>query len=353
MAAKRTICLLLALCLCLTLTGPALAGDSAALSEELLAQWINPGEHIDAQSALVNETAAEICAGLSGELEKARAISEWVTENIAYDDYTSQGREFSSVDLMPDEVLGSRLTVCEGYARLTQALLRAAGIPCLHIIGHSSGSPDVWHAWNLAFVEGRWLWLDNTWGMGWFDMDTRHFAETHILDGGVKLRPLESNYTVPVRELTAAEDIPSEAAQPELWSAICAGLLPYDLQRGYRSTPSREDFCRLMLALVERVSGKGAAEYLEGLGLSAEPVFSDCGRPEVLAACALGITRGCGGGLFLPEAEISREQALTMLSRTAKLLGLEAPDGLPGEPASGLSLEEAVLAVYRLYAEEA
>ena len=30
---------------------------------------------------------------------------------------------------------------------------------------------------------------------------TAGFAYTHILDGGVKLRPLESNFTLPVSEL--------------------------------------------------------------------------------------------------------------------------------------------------------
>ena len=175
--------------------------ESIALSRELLELGPEPEDFLEEPSSIVRALAAELTEGKEGEYDRARAICEWVVENIAYDDYEAEGRGFADVDLMPEAILQSRRTVCEGYTRLTQSLLRASGIACMHIIGHNSGSPEVWHAWNLAYVEGRWRWLDICWGMDWFDAGTAGFAYMHILDGGVKLRPLESNFTLPVPEL--------------------------------------------------------------------------------------------------------------------------------------------------------
>ncbi len=73
------------------------------------------------------------------------------------------------------------------YARLTKALLCAIHIPVLHIIGHLKGNENVWHAWNTAFIDGCWIWIDNANGIKNFDMPTKVFAKTHILDGGVKV----------------------------------------------------------------------------------------------------------------------------------------------------------------------
>ena len=143
--------------------------ESIALSRELLELEPEPGDYLEEPSRVVRALAAELTEGIEGEYDRARAICEWVVENIAYDDYEAEGRGFGDVDLMPEAILQSRRTVCEGYTRLTQSLLRAAGIACMHIIGHSTGSPEVWHAWNLAYIEGRWRWLDICWGMDWFD----------------------------------------------------------------------------------------------------------------------------------------------------------------------------------------
>lgn len=161
--------------------------ESLAKSEAFLNQKINPSKCISEQSEQIVKLSKEIVGNLKTDYEKARAISEWIVQHIKYDDYRKTNRKFSSVALEPEDVLARGCTVCEGFARLTKALFCASHIPTLHVVGHLKGQESVWHAWNVAFVDGRWIWLDNANGMKNFDMPTKAFARTHILDGGIKI----------------------------------------------------------------------------------------------------------------------------------------------------------------------
>ncbi len=106
--------------------------------------------------------------------EKARAIYRWVTDRIAYD-----ARAFFSGrigDCGAESVLRSRLTVCEGYANLFQALCQEAGLEAVKIHGwakssviRSGNDKEPNHAWNAVKVEGRWRLVEATWGAGYLN----------------------------------------------------------------------------------------------------------------------------------------------------------------------------------------
>ena len=130
------------------------------------------------------------------------------------------------------------------------------------------------------------------------------------------------NSTVAPEKLTKGVDIPSAWAKTETWAAITAGLVPGDMQASYRSNITREDFCRLMVSLVEQQSGMAISEYLASKDL-VPGTFSDTQNAEVLATNALGIVYGKGNGIFDPQGSITRQEAAVMLARTAKLLGLQ------------------------------
>lgn len=109
-----------------------------------------------------------------------------------------------------------------GYANLTTALARSAGIPCKVVTGFADGlnsfnafhgifnlykeyltssdeeifsEMNTNHAWKEAFVNGRWVTLDTTWDSNnedrsgiktmaesdskYFDIDLEDFSETH------------------------------------------------------------------------------------------------------------------------------------------------------------------------------
>lgn len=55
--------------------------------------------------------------------------------------------------------LQNNLAICGGYAQAFQLLLEQAGIPCITVTGSLGGEN---HMWNLARIDGQWLYFDPT-----------------------------------------------------------------------------------------------------------------------------------------------------------------------------------------------
>lgn len=139
--------------------------------------------------------AQEITQGIEDDLEKTKAIHNWVTNNIAYDveSYFSETYGQKSWDALT--VLKSRKAICFGYSNLTAALNRAAGLKSRVIMGIANPMNTKWasHAWNEVLIGDRWVIQDTTWDAGYVDSTmnftfapkTRYFdpdPETFSLD---------------------------------------------------------------------------------------------------------------------------------------------------------------------------
>ncbi len=122
---------------------------------------------------------------------------------------------------------------------------------------------------------------------------------------------------------------PSSWAQDEVQAARESGLVVSAVLTGsYQSHITRIDFCKLAMRLVSVSTGMTAAQYLAQQGVLVDPAtFSDTSAMEVLQANALGIVNGVGGGRFNPEGFITRQEAATILMRTAHALGYRVPNG--------------------------
>ena len=177
--------------------------DSIEANERILQSYANPDSCIVSQSDQVVALSNQICSGITSDYEKAKAIYTWMAHNIEYDYAWYYGKKDrkdpKSLTFYPEEVIDSKLTVCDGYARLTQALLQAQGIPTLYVNGTTKSDSDIRpeaHAWNLAWIDGRWVYIDSTWGRAgnysfatgtstweyddaWFDPAPAFFALTH------------------------------------------------------------------------------------------------------------------------------------------------------------------------------
>lgn len=130
------------------------------------------GKKANADAVLedVKQLSDKICFGLTGDYDKLRAISRWVSENIYYDHPAfAAGIPASCVSL--EYVMKYKRSVCGGYANITAALAQAQGILCYNVVGEaipnmrtyaevSRGEP---HEWNYAFVNGRSVWVDSGW----------------------------------------------------------------------------------------------------------------------------------------------------------------------------------------------
>ena len=120
----------------------------------------------------IKDLAESITQGISSDYDKVKAISTWVSDNIYYNwDGYLKGK-YGKNDAI--SVLDSKKSVCAGYANLTDALIKSINIPCKVVNGFALGvsTSGSWentkhtrsnHAWNEAYVDGRWIIIDTTW----------------------------------------------------------------------------------------------------------------------------------------------------------------------------------------------
>ena len=127
--------------------------------------------------------SSSLTDGIPDILSKAKVIHNWVSGNIYYN-YDNLHKPQTALD-----ILHSRRGVCAGYAMLTVALLRAAGIPsaCMYVYvcGHkekgswysaeaSAGRDTHNHLVAVAFINNEAVLLDPTWDSGNFFHNGRY-----------------------------------------------------------------------------------------------------------------------------------------------------------------------------------
>lgn len=156
-------------------TSPVYAHNKSMYEKEKsVSEALKNTSVIQTNNSTVKELALQITKDCATEYEKLTAIHDWVCENISYDTdviNTSQTLPYAASD-----VLLSRRAVCLGFSTLSAALCRSVGIPCNVISGYALGvgSDSDWtdesihssnpnHAWNEAYVDGRWIIFDTTW----------------------------------------------------------------------------------------------------------------------------------------------------------------------------------------------
>ncbi len=109
-------------------------------------------------------------SGAVTDYDKLKAICHWVCDNIKYDYELVSGSQDAY------NVFSKRLGICQGYSNVTKAMCAAVGIPCVMVNGDSSAGG---HAWSMAYADNRWIFIDNTWAMDWFDKDVEKFSNDH------------------------------------------------------------------------------------------------------------------------------------------------------------------------------
>ncbi len=125
------------------------------------------------------EKSQEIVSNKGGDLDRARALHDWICKNIHY----QRSNGVVRYDYMDDpvEALKERRSVCSGIARLYHEMLIAAEIPSRVVEGYVTDEKglnalsldeDVQpnHAWNQVYIEElqRWINVDVT-----YDLDAK------------------------------------------------------------------------------------------------------------------------------------------------------------------------------------
>jgi hypothetical protein len=123
----------------------------------------------------------------------------------------------------------------------------------------------------------------------------------------------------------AVTDSPSDWAKAEVEQAIAEGLVPEVLQGKYTDNITRGEFSKLVIAVVEAITGQDVEGFLHDKGIpqAGPKPFTDTDLAEVTAAFKLGIVSGKGEGIFDPAGSITRQEAAVMLANTVKALELD------------------------------
>lgn len=96
-------------------------------------------------------------------------------------------------------------TVCNGYSEAFLYLCKSIGINCAYAQGKSHREP---HAWNLVEIEGKYYWIDVTWGDSSSDttktrdkisyqylcVTDKEFFRDHTLSKGIKYKGYNKEY---------------------------------------------------------------------------------------------------------------------------------------------------------------
>ncbi len=108
----------------------------------------------------------------------------------------------------------------------------------------------------------------------------------------------------------------------EVMSAAKEGIIPFNRRTMYKNAISREEFCDLIVSMIEAKTNDTIDKFMAAKNVSVKPgQFSDTSSRNVLCAAALGIVNGRDNGTFAPNNAISRQEAAAMLSRLADCMG--------------------------------
>jgi hypothetical protein len=128
----------------------------------------------------VGYLAHVLCDPFPSYTDKARAIFTWCHHNIAYDVEGFFGNCIPRGQ-SPSEMIFSGKAVCEGYAKVFEAVANRGGLESLLVSGHGKGygfapvqegqppppKKATGHAWNVVRIDdGEWKLLDPCWGAG-------------------------------------------------------------------------------------------------------------------------------------------------------------------------------------------
>ena len=145
--------------------------------------YSNPNGYVfDYASDAVRKQTQDIIGSEKDPLKQALLVHDWLTSNLFYD----RAHQFDSNNAFndPDSVLKHRVTICDGYTNLFEAMLRSLGIPCRKVFGDViyGTTLETWenenlvttnHTWNEFWIEERWVAVDVTWNsLNYADADT-------------------------------------------------------------------------------------------------------------------------------------------------------------------------------------
>ncbi|MCI8418524.1 MAG: transglutaminase domain-containing protein [Lachnospiraceae bacterium] len=104
----------------------------------------------------------DLCGDLTSDQEKVDRIYNYVVGLLTYDYEKAETVDKGYVPDV-DRTLEERKGICFDYSALFAAMLRAQDIPVRLVMGNVQPE-NIYHAWNQVYVNGKWVWMDATFG---------------------------------------------------------------------------------------------------------------------------------------------------------------------------------------------
>ncbi|WP_175956789.1 transglutaminase domain-containing protein [Schaalia sp. Marseille-Q2122] len=161
-------------------------------------------EYLDLQSSVVARAreivSSIITPGMSDE-DKARAINQWLIDNVEYDHQWLNRRRAETLENyghdswlnddrgvdLPQQAMGALIhgrAICTGYGHGFLLLARHAGVESIVVDGNVGIEL---HQWNKAKINGTWLHFDSTWNDNpWSENPYVNLTDGQIEDNGTR-----------------------------------------------------------------------------------------------------------------------------------------------------------------------
>lgn len=115
------------------------------------------------------EIMRSVCDDRMTDLQKARAIFDWLIINVYYDNnvaYTTLPQASYKYDAFYLEGVLNGSAVCDGLSKAYSVMCAIEGIDCIRVTGKLKDAEegDAGHAWNKIQIMGEWFLSDSTWG---------------------------------------------------------------------------------------------------------------------------------------------------------------------------------------------
>ncbi|MDE6758408.1 MAG: InlB B-repeat-containing protein, partial [Clostridia bacterium] len=151
------------------------------------------------------EIMRQICDDTMSDLEKARAIYEWIIIKVQYDNavaYPQAGSLASdpnSTYLFDSFYLEGVLrgsAVCDGISKAYSVMCAIEGIDCVRVTGDDANGGSG-HAWNKVRIRGNWYLSDATWGNAAMGDEKEILSYQYFLftDADRENKYIKQNYT--------------------------------------------------------------------------------------------------------------------------------------------------------------
>lgn len=137
---------------------PACSGYDGDFNIPVKFEYVESKSQADYVDAQVKQILAKIIKSGMSDLDKEKAIHDYIVLNVAYDQTTPDDEDIKFGDY---NAVTKNIAVCEGYSLLAYKMLTGAGIEARIVVSNNNDS-EYGHAWNMVKIGGAWYHLDCT-----------------------------------------------------------------------------------------------------------------------------------------------------------------------------------------------